>query len=123
MLKTEEEDDASSSQGNSHAKPLKRRTIKIDEEFEVLYTILLYLYTSRITFDTHPELADNLYPDEPYALKTETIYLAGKTYLLGAISVLAKNFLKRICTLENITERVFSDFAKSNPEIDEVYSA
>jgi hypothetical protein len=102
---------------------LRHRSIHVDEEFDILHTVLYYLYTSQITFDTHPDQnTGSTNGEAPKTLDVETIYTASKFYLLDDLTSKALAFIQSVCTVNNITARIFGGFAGLHPEVEEVYT-
>jgi hypothetical protein len=99
----------------------KRRIIKTSENYQLFYSILYYLYTEVIVFDTDPN-----YPSEE-SLETpsdvESIYAAADRMLLTDLKEKALDFLRRTCSIENITTRVFGHTASAYEELNEIYAS
>ena len=91
-----------------------------EEDFNLLHTILYYLYTDRITFGSpvDTQISDNL----PNLCSTEEIYMASDRMHLEELKSKALKFLKLSCTPQNITSRIVSKFAELHEEVADVYT-
>lgn len=94
--------------------------IDLEEDFDLLHTILFYIYTDRISFagDVDASRWGAIDPAMPKPCKVDDIlYTAG---LLGMdkLGDKARTFIYRSCTAENITERLF---AKTSRDISRIY--
>ena len=97
-----------------------RRVITIPEDFDVFHNILYYLYTGIIVFDTSPEdLEPSL--NTPKTVDVHALYAAADRFLLTDLQQKAFDFLQKTCTVENITSRVFGDFAGTHHEVTKFY--
>ena len=99
-----------------------RRLINSTENFDLYHTILYYLYTGIIVFDTAP---DNFDPTDnaPQAIDVHTIYDAADRFLLPDLKQKAFNFLRKTCTADNITSRVFGECASLHEELTKYYDS
>jgi hypothetical protein len=59
----------------------------------------------------------------PRALGVETIYSAADRFLLDGLKAKALDFMKRTCTVNNITARTFGEFADLHTQVDVLYSS
>jgi hypothetical protein len=91
-----------------------------EEPFDLLHTILYYLYTDRITFSTN--LDASLPANLPKLCSAEDIYVAADRMFLNELKEKALTFLKLSCTTENITSRVLSSFADVHAEVGTLYT-
>jgi len=97
------------------------RIIKTSENYRLFYNILYYLYTEVIVFDTDPN-----YPSEEsleIPPDVESIYAAADRMLLTDLKEKALGFLRRTCSTENITARVFGHNASVYEELNEIYTS
>jgi hypothetical protein len=102
--------------------PLRRRRISMVEDFDIVHSILYYIYTNRVTFST-------IKPDDsqeegrlPRICPTEDIYALAHRFDLDSLQAKALGFLEKTCTLGNATQRTFSKFASLYDEVGEVYN-
>ena len=102
---------------NIESRPPNQR-IPMVESFNVVNSILNYIYTNRITFSTVFQENDGT----PNTCDTEDIYELAHRLDLEDLNQKALNFLKKTCNCKNITERVFSKFSSLYEEVDNVYS-
>jgi hypothetical protein len=90
------------------------------EEFNLLHTILYYLYTGHIIFCSNSETT--LSPELPKPCAIEDIYMAADRMLLGELKEKALGFLKLSCTPENIGPRVLSKFSELHENVASIYA-
>lgn len=115
----------------------------MEEEFDVVHNILYYIYTNRIIFSTIvPTTKDSDPSNEPIVTSaagrpdtkvkpkvlprvtdTEDIFALAHRLDLVDLQKLALAFLGKTCNDENITSRVFSQFAAMYDEVAQVYDA
>jgi hypothetical protein len=95
-----------------------RRRISMMENFDIVYNVLYFVYTNRITFSTIVEENEGT----PKTCDAEDIYALAHRLDLENLKVKALGFLKQTCNCRNITERIFSKFTALYPEVDIVYS-
>jgi hypothetical protein len=88
-------------------------------DFNLLHTILYYLYTDRITFGSN--IKARISDDLPKLCSTEDIYILADQMQLEELKTKALKFLELSCTPENITERIMSKFAELYPPVEEVF--
>ena len=91
-----------------------------DDDFDLLHTILYYLYTDHITFGIEVDTVPSLHL--PKICEVEDIYMAADRMFLEELKQKALHFLKLSCTPCNITPRVMSKFAELHEEIASIYA-
>ena len=94
--------------------------INAEDSYELLHTILYYIYTDRIAFGTNLEAS--LPPPFPKLCSAEDVYMAADRMLLSELKYRALEFLKLSCTTGNIVTRVLSKFAELHEEVSESYA-
>jgi hypothetical protein len=101
--------------------PLLRRRITMAEDFDIVHSILYYIYTDRVTFSTikHDDLQDE--GRLPRICPAEHIYALAHRLDLHGLQAKALEFLEKTCTPRNATKRTFSNFASLYDEIGKVY--
>ena len=98
---------------------LRRRILPTEESFEMLHNILYYLYSGRVFFRTDPEVIGP--PGIPVYCDAEDIFAIAHRFVRPELKTKAIAFFSKTCDVENIVERVFSDFGLIYDEIAEVY--
>lgn len=98
---------------------LRRKILPTEESFEILHTILYYLYSGRVFFRSGPEVIGP--PGIPVYCDAEEIFAIAHRFVLPELKMKAITFFSRTCDVENIVERVFSDFGLVYEEIAKVY--
>jgi hypothetical protein len=95
------------------------RTIKVTEDFDVLYAILYYLYTGRITFDTY---ANALSITGPKIIDSAVIYAQADRLLLRDLKKIAFEFFKSALGIYDVTTYTFDEDLCLHKEIDDYCS-
>jgi hypothetical protein len=100
--------------------------------FELLHSILYYLYTGKIILQSDTIIADAVikFPlisssaetYSPTIQSAEDIFSAAKFYGVSELEEKALEFLKSDCEIGNITSRVFGEFCDQHAEVDEIWS-
>ena len=96
-----------------------RRSIDVEEDFDVLHSIIYYLYTGQITFDDDPSSSVST----PKVTDPGIIYSAADRFLLPELKDKAYNFFISTLDVKNITSRVFDEQLTLHTEVDEVCSS
>src|SRR5438270_5664110 len=96
------------------------RVIVIQEDFDLFHTALYYIYTGRIAFSTDLQIETPAIRG-PKFCAAEDIYAVADMMLLDDLKSKALDFLLLTCTVENITERVLSDFAHTFKDVKDRY--
>lgn len=99
-----------------------RRRVVMVEDFDVVHNVLYYMYTNSITFSTtSSQDSDKNENGEPSVGDTEAIYALAHRLDLESLQSKALRFLEMTCTVRNITDRVFGEFASLYEEVGEIY--
>ena len=110
------------SASNLDDRSLRRTHVQVDDDFDLLHNILYYLHTNQISFGT--DLTD----DQPRAAHlpklcpAEDIYAMADRLLLDDLKKKAFDFLKLTCSVENITARTMSKFARLYKDVGDMYA-
>lgn len=98
-----------------------RRRIPIDHDFHLFQLVLRYLYTNSICFLTSSGACVD--PDVPATKDAEGVYKVATALKIKSLGDKTMHFLSASCTVNNISRRAFSIFAKEHPEVSGVYDA
>lgn len=98
-----------------------RRRVPIDYDFRLFQLVLRYLYTNSICFLTSSSTCVD--PNVPATKDVEGVYKIAKALEIEPLRDKAMHFLIASCTVNNISGRAFSIFAKEHSEVSEVYDA
>jgi len=88
--------------------------------FNLFLTALYYIYTCIIAFSTDLQIETPAIRG-PKLCAAEDIYAVADMMLLDDLKSKALDFLLLTCTVENITERVLSDFAHTFKDVKDRY--
>jgi len=94
------------------------RTIQTIENFELLHSILYYLYTDNICFTT--SFAEETTEEMPKC-NAEDVYAIADRFQLNELKHKALTFLIETCCATNIVSRVFGEFAFQYEEVGRSY--
>ena len=104
--------------------PIGRRVLFIQEDYELFHMVLIYLYTSRISFTTSsspfPSHAATTF-QIPSTSNAEGIYAIAHRLGLEPLKAAAFHFLKSTTDLDNISERTFGEFACEHVSVGKWY--
>jgi len=95
-----------------------KRVVSTEMDFHTLHNILHYLYTNQITFHSKPgkEPATG-----PKTVDAQGIYEAADQFLLPRLKDKALYFLSHSCDIQNITGRMFGEFARKHEDMNIAY--
>lgn len=96
-----------------------RRAFQTVENFEILYTILYYLYSDEICFSTDWPSTNS--PDMPPYCNPEDIYEIAHRFQLQQLEEKALFFLRETCDVTNIITRVFGVVSLSYEKVGAEY--
>lgn len=96
-----------------------RRIIRSEEDFEILHTVLYYLYTEKVYLRTDDTLVGP--SNVPSYCDAEEIFAIAHRYHIAQLKQKALIFLRDTCNAENIVQRVFSELAILYDEVGEIY--
>jgi hypothetical protein len=105
----------------TNAQDRSRRIIQTEENFEILHTLVYYLYTKKVYLKTKSTLIGP--PSVPAYCDAEEIFAIAHRYDLQELKEKVLIFLRDTCKIENIVGRVFSEFAILYDEVGELYEA
>jgi hypothetical protein len=88
-------------------------------DFHTLHNVLHYLYTNQITFHSKPGKEPRT---GPRTVDAQSVYEAADRFLLPSLKYKALYFLRHSCNIQNVTGRMFGEFARTHEELDAVYS-
>ena len=100
--------------------PLRRRRITMVEDFDIVHSILYYIYTNRVTFSTKHD--DSQEGRLPRICPASEIYALAHRFDLDNLQAKALGFLEKTCTVGNATHRTFSKFAFVYDDVGKVYN-
>jgi len=95
-----------------------KRVISTDIDFDTLHNILHYLYTNQIYFHSKPGKQQST---GPTTVDAQRIYEAADRLLLTDLKFKAEDFLNHTCDIQNITPRMFSEFAARHEDLNISY--
>jgi hypothetical protein len=98
------------------------RIIDSPENFDVYHNILSFLYTGIVVFEMAPDQSEPT-KKKPRAIDVHTMYDAADRFLLPDLKQKAFDFLKKTCTVDNITSRVFGECASLHDELTKYYDS
>ena len=96
----------------------EKRVISTETELHTVHNILHYLYTNQITFHSKPGKAP---ATGPRTVDVHRLYQAADQYLLPSLKEKALSFLLFSCDIQNITSRMFGEFARKHEDINVRY--
>ena len=96
----------------------EKRVVSTEVDFHTLHNILHYLYTNQITFHSKPgkEPATG-----PRTVDVQSIYEAADRFLLARLKDKALYFLSHSYDIQNITGRMFGEFARTHEDLNLEY--
>lgn len=95
----------------------EKRVVETEVDFHTLHNILHYLYTNQIIFHSKPGKES---VTGPRTVDVQSIYEVADRFLLPHLQDKALYFLRQSCDIQNITSRIFGEFAKMH---DDMYCA
>jgi BTB/POZ domain len=96
----------------------KKRVIPMEMEFDTLHTILYYLYTDQIVFHSK---SGNETVGHLMTVDVHRLYQAADQLLLPHLKDKAFEFLWHTRDIQNITARVFGEYAKTHDNLYRIY--
>ena len=96
----------------------EKRVVSTEVDFHTLHNILHYLYTNQITFHSKPGKEPI---NSPRTVDVQSIYEAADRFLLPLLKDKALYFLRCSCDIQNVTGRMFGEFARNHEELDLQY--
>lgn len=99
----------------------RKRYVVIEDDYDLFHNVLYYIYTNRITFSTDLTV-EPVNSTTPRLCETEDIYGIADRMFLDDLKLKAHNFIELTCTVENITQRLFSSFAYLHKDIGNMYA-
>ena len=93
----------------------EKRVVSTEVDFHTLHNILHYLYTNQITFHSKPGKEPT---NGPITVDVQSIYEAADRFLLPLLKDKALNFLRCSCDIQNVTGRMFGEFARKHEDLD-----
>ena len=100
--------------GETGEKVNDKRVISTETELHTVHNILHYLYTNQIIFHSKP---GNAPATGPRTVDVHRLYQAADQYLLPTLKEKALAFLYHSCNIQNITSRLFGEFARNHADI------
>ena len=88
----------------------RRRSIFVEENFELFHLVLFYLYTEQITFVDSPDSISQT-SESNVTHDAEAVYAIAHRLMIGSLEEKAGHFLKTTTNVGNISQRTFSTFA------------
>jgi len=88
----------------------RRRSIFVQENFELFHLVLFYLYTEQITFVDSPSSISQI-SECNVVHEAEPVYAIAHRLMIDSLKEKAAHFLKATTNLGNISQRTFSRFA------------
>ena len=111
-----------STSDDTETQDFQRTTVIVEYSFDLLHNILHYLYTDEICFGTDLTSNSECLQETPRLCSAEDIYAIADRMMLEDLKRKAFRFLKITCTVENITARAMSKFARVHEEVGEMYA-
>lgn len=107
-------------ESKSNSSTNAEKHVIIEDDYDLFYAILYYIYTNQIIFSTDLTMG-------PVGLgrrlcDAEDIYAIADRMFLNDLRLKALDFLSRTCTVENITGRLFGNFADLHKDVKETYA-
>jgi hypothetical protein len=106
---------------NCDSRPIQyipARTIESIEDFELLHSVVYYLYTDKVCFTTAPvEEQTGVMPE----CDAEAAYAIADRFQLEGLKAKARAFLLDTCRITNMVPRILGDFAFQYEELGRSY--
>jgi hypothetical protein len=99
-----------------------RRRIPLPCKFDLLVLVLRYLYTHSVCFGMS-DTPDSTSVPTVLEANVEGVYELAVFLKLQPLREKALHFLTATCSIENISCRTFSAFARNNAEVGEIYES
>jgi hypothetical protein len=97
----------------------QRKVIVSGKSFELLHTVLYYLYTNAVCFCTDEDAEPP--PGMPECCDPEQVYAIAHEFGLEDLQQKTISFLRDTCNIENIADRLFGDVSLVYEEAYQVY--
>ena len=91
----------------------------MDENYDMFHLVLSFLYTERICFATSGEIKPD--PETLMTCDAEGVYAISGRLKLPSLQSKAFHFMQITTDLQNITSRVFGEFASKHPGVEKWY--
>ena len=95
------------------------RKISMKYNFDLFHLVLLYFYTNTFCFITISEMF--MTSDIPTTLDAEGIYEIAHDLKIEPLEKKTLHFLEATCNIDNITSRVFDNFAAMYKDVSKLY--
>jgi hypothetical protein len=106
--------------GSTNKNVNEKRVVSTEVGFDILHNILHYFYTNQITFHSKPGKEP---VTGPRTVDVQSIYEIADRFLLPHLKDKALYFLGGSCDIQNITGRMFGEYARTHEHLDLVYRA
>jgi len=104
--------------GSTYENVNEKRVVSTEVDFDTLHNVLYYLYTNQITFHSKPGKES---PTGPRTVDVQGIYEVADRFLLTRLKDKALDFLRHSCDIQNVTGRMFGEFARMHEDMNLEY--